>query len=311
MNILFAGTPEFASTALAALLASSHSVLAVYTQPDRPAGRGRKYQASPVKQFAQAHGLPILQPETLRDAHEQTRLHDFAADVMVVAAYGLLLPKAVLRTPRLGCINLHASLLPSFRGAAPIQRAILAGDQETGISIMQMALRLDSGPILLQQTCPILSTDTATTLHDRLATLGASMIVGALDDLAQGMLSPKPQDEALATYATKLDKAEAGLNWSQSAQALDRQVRAFNPYPIAQTQTGQTIVRIWQASIDTHTTSATPGTILESNRNGISVATGDSTLILRTIQLPGARPLDVAEVLNAHAHLFQPGSVRR
>ncbi|CAK0770531.1 10-formyltetrahydrofolate:L-methionyl-tRNA(fMet) N-formyltransferase [Gammaproteobacteria bacterium] len=310
MKLLFAGTPEFAATALAALLASSHSVSAVYTQPDRPAGRGRKLQASPVKTLAEAHHLPVLQPETLRDKDEQARLREFGAEVMVVAAYGLILPRAVLAAPRLGCLNIHASLLPRWRGAAPIQRALLAGDSETGITIMQVARRLDSGPMLSRRICPILPTDTAATLHDRLAALGAEAIVAALDDLTRGILIGEPQDEAQATYAAKLDKVEAWLDWHRSAQELERQVRAFDPYPVAQTHSGATVVRVWQAMVGTGNYGGeAPGTVLEASRSGVSVVTGDGVLILRKIQLPGGRPLEVAEVLNAHARLFQTGTV--
>lgn len=312
MKLLFAGTPEFAATALAALLTSSHSVIAVYTQPDRPAGRGRKLQASPVKMLAQSHHLPVLQPETLRDQDEQTRLRDFGVDVMVVAAYGLILPKAVLVAPRLGCINIHASLLPRWRGAAPIQRALLAGDTESGITIMRMKHRLDSGPILSQQICPILSTDTAATLHDRLANIGAEAIVETLNHLARGSVISKPQDETQVTYATKLHKDEAWLDWRQNAKELERRVRAFEPYPVAQTRSNETVIRIWQAVVrtgDDIALTATPGTVLEATRAGVSVASGDGILILRKIQLPGGRPLEAGELLNAHASLFQRGIV--
>ena len=310
MKLLFAGTPEFAATALAALLLSPHPVLAVYTQPDRPAGRGRKLQASPVKQLATAYGLAVFQPDTLRNQDEQARLRDFAADVLVVAAYGLILPQAVLRAPRLGCINIHASLLPRWRGAAPIQRAILAGDHETGITIMQMERRLDSGPMFLQRVCPILPTDDAETLHTRLATLGAHAIVEVLDGLTQGALSTQPQDESQATYAAK-----SNLDWHRSAQELARQIRAFNPYPVAQTHADQAIVRVWQATVVACEATylaplvRTPGTILAANRAGVSVATGDGILVLRKVQLPGGRVLDIADVLNAHSHPFPPGRV--
>ncbi|CAK0763244.1 Methionyl-tRNA formyltransferase [Gammaproteobacteria bacterium] len=312
MKILFAGTPEFAATALAALLDSSHSILAVYTQPDRPAGRGRKLQVSPVKRLAEAHNLRVFQPETLRDLAEQARLRDFGAEVMVVAAYGLILPKAVLAAPRLGCFNIHASLLPRWRGAAPIQRALLAGDSESGISIMRMQRRLDSGPLLLRRICPILHADTAATLHDRLAALGARAIIDALDEVARGNPLLEPQDDTQVTHAAKLDKAEAWLNWGSGAQELERQVRAFDPYPVAQTRSGNTVVRIWRADFvpaNQITPEAGPGTILAVDRAGVSVASGNGILILRRIQLPGGRPLEIAEVLNAHLHLFRRGTI--
>ncbi|CAK0756783.1 10-formyltetrahydrofolate:L-methionyl-tRNA(fMet) N-formyltransferase [Gammaproteobacteria bacterium] len=312
MKLLFAGTPEFAATALTALLNSSHSVDAIYTQPDRPAGRGRKLQASPVKILAEAHHLPVLQPETLRDKDEQIRLREFGVDVMVVAAYGLILPRAVLMAPRLGCLNIHASLLPRWRGAAPIQRALLAGDEESGVTIMQMERRLDTGPMLSSHTCPILPTDTAATLHDRLAAMGASAIVEVLDNLERGGINPQSQDETRTTYATKLDKTEAKLDWQRSAQELARQVRAFDPYPVAQTYSGETVIRVWQATAtsDAIPSGIVPGTILTTNRTGVSVATSDGILVLHKVQLPGGRPLKIAEILNAsHARLFQPGIV--
>ena len=312
MKLLFAGTPEFAATALAAILDSPHSVVAVYTQPDRPAGRGRKLQASSVKMLAESYHLPVIQPETLRDKGEQARLRKFEVDVMIIAAYGLILPKAVLTAPRLGCLNIHASLLPRWRGAAPIQRALLAGDSESGVTIMQVERRLDSGPMLLSRVCPILPTDTAATLHDRLATMGASTIVEVLNGLEQGIFSPESQDETRATYATKLDKVEARLDWQRSAQELARQVRAFDPYPIAQTYSGESVIRVWQAieKRDSLPQGITPGTILEASRAGVFVATGDGILILRKVQLPGGRPLEIVEVLNAaRACLFQPGTI--
>ena len=310
LKILFAGTPEFATVALNALLAASYPIVAVYTQPDRPAGRGRKPQPSPVKIRALEHHLPVIQPLTLRDPHEHDRLRAFQPDVMVVAAYGLLLPRPVLPIPPLGCLNIHASLLPRWRGAAPIQRAILAGDSETGISIMRMKQRLDSGPIIVQRACPILPTDTAATLHDRLAQLGAQAILETLAELTRTKkIISRAQDESLVTYAAKLEKNEAWLDWRRDAVELERQVRAFNPYPIAQTQSATTVIRVWQASVSDLNSAAVPGTIVESHRSGIKVATGNGTLILHKIQLPGGRPLEVFAVLNSRAGLFPPGRV--
>ena len=233
LNIIFAGTPDFAAVALAALLESEHNVIAVYTQPDRPAGRGRKLKASPVKQLALEHNLPVLQPTSLKGAEEQQQLADFQPDLMVVAAYGLLLPKVVLETPRYGCLNIHASLLPRWRGAAPIQRAILAGDSESGVTIMQMDEGLDTGGMLYKLTTPIDDGDSAQQLHDRLAELGADALLQTLAKLPGG-LEPEPQDEAQATYAKKLDKQEAAIDWTHSARQITRQINAFNPWPVVE-----------------------------------------------------------------------------
>ncbi|CAK0778766.1 10-formyltetrahydrofolate:L-methionyl-tRNA(fMet) N-formyltransferase [Gammaproteobacteria bacterium] len=310
MKLLFAGTPEFAAVTLDALLRSHHSVAAVYTQPDRPAGRGQKLQFSPVKTLALAHHLPVLQPETLRNPEEQARFSSFGADALIVAAYGLILPSVVLNTPKLGCINVHASLLPRWRGAAPIQRALLAGDKVTGISIMQIALKLDSGAVWLRKTCQITPEDTAETLHNRLATLGAEALLEVLGGLGKETSHvPEPQDETQVTYAAKLEKSEAEIDWNQSTQEIDRKIRAFYPYPIAQTNTGATTVRIWQAFPEAGGEGNHPGVILHSSKSGIRVATGNGIIAIQRLQLPGRKPLTVAEILNSHAHLFPVGKV--
>ncbi|WP_018953629.1 methionyl-tRNA formyltransferase [Thioalkalivibrio sulfidiphilus] len=297
LRIVYAGTPEFAVPALQALIDSPHQVVAVYTQPDRPAGRGRKLTPSPVKRLALEHGIPVEQPERLKSPEVQARLRAYAPDVMVVAAYGLILPRAVLEIPTHGCLNIHASLLPRWRGAAPIQRAILAGDAETGVTLMQMAPGLDTGDMLLKAVTPIGPADTAQDLHDRLAEQGAQLLLVCLEDLQAGRLRPEPQDEALATYAEKLSKAEAELDWFLSAAVLDRQVRAFNPWPVAYTHLDGETLRIWAAEPVASAVTATPGSVVAEGPQGIDVATGEGLLRLNRIQFPGGRPLTAAQVV--------------
>lgn len=298
LRIVFAGTPEFAVPSLRALVQAGHALRGVYTQPDRPAGRGGKLRASPVKQFAIARGLPVFQPESLRG--EAARLADLAAEVMVVVAYGLILPKAVLALPRLGCINVHASLLPRWRGAAPIARALEAGDGVTGITLMQMDAGLDTGAILSQVETPIVDTDTAATLHDRLAELGANALIAALPRLAAGTLPARAQDDAAACYAPKLSKAEAELDWRQPAAVLARKVRAFNPYPVARTYCAHGVLRIWSAAAEPAAAGAAPGEVIAADAGGIRVACGEGVLRIRRLQLAGGRPLDAAAFLNGH-----------
>jgi len=301
LNIVYAGTPEFAATALAALLKTEHHISAVYTQPDRPAGRGRKLKASPVKELALEHHIEVRQPESLKDAEIQQALAELKPDVMIVAAYGLLLPPEVLAIPRLGCLNIHASILPRWRGAAPIQRAILAGDSETGVTIMQMDVGLDTGDMLYKLATPITTEDNAQRLHDRLAELGAEAIVEALAAIQAGTLTPEPQDDSLANYAKKLNKTEATIDWLQPAAQIARQVAAFNPWPVAQTQLEEQVLRIWEAEPLSEASGAPPGTVVAEGKQGIDVACGEGTLRLKRLQLPGGKPLTAAEFLNGRS----------
>jgi methionyl-tRNA formyltransferase len=286
--------------ALEALLRSAHRVVAVYTQPDRPAGRGQQLAASAVKQCAVRHGLPVEQPVTLREPAAVEQLQRWSADVMVVAAYGLLLPQSILQTPRLGCINIHASLLPRWRGAAPIQRAIAAGDAQTGVTIMQMEAGLDTGPMLLTRAVSIDARETAATLHDRLATLGAQALLDALDEIAAGTARPRVQPADGVTYATKLRKEEAVIDWSRSAAEIDRQIRAFDPWPVAETRWNGQQLRVWQAMPIDSTASRSPGAVLATSAAGIDVRTGNGVLRLTKVQSAGRKAMSAAEFLKAH-----------
>lgn len=292
--------------ALAALIDTPHEILAVYTQPDRPAGRGRKLKPGPVKQLALQHQLPVLQPASLKTAETIEELRAHEADVMVVAAYGLLLPPEVLQIPRYGCLNIHASLLPRWRGAAPIQRAILAGDSQSGITIMQMDAGLDTGPMLLKKSCPITQEDTSASLHDRLATLGAKAIVEALNQLSD--LKALPQDESQVTYASKLSKSEALIDWHSSAEELAHLVRAFNSWPVAQTTVNGQALRIWTAQPLTEQTKDAAGTVIRSERQGIDVACGNGVLRITRLQPAGSKPMDPADFLNGRPDMLAPGT---
>ncbi|MCQ3923493.1 MAG: methionyl-tRNA formyltransferase [Rhodocyclaceae bacterium] len=303
MRVVFAGTPEFAAQALAAILADGNEVVLVLTQPDRPAGRGMSLQASPVKQLALQHGLPVHQPSSLKSEDACQPIIEARPDVMVVAAYGLILPQAALDIPRLGCLNIHASLLPRWRGAAPIQRAILAGDAKTGVTIMRMEAGLDSGPMLLKESLPIADTDTAGTLHDKLAALGARLIVEALPKLERGELPGDIQPEEGVTYAAKLEKAEAALDWRRPALLLDRAVRAFNPFPGATAQMDGQIIKIWRVAAVPGT--GEPGTVLAAGADGIVVACGEGALCLTELQKAGGKRLPAADFLRGFA--LKPG----
>jgi methionyl-tRNA formyltransferase len=303
MRIVFAGTPDFAVASLAAA-ARQHEVVAVYTQPDRPAGRGRGLMPSPVKLDAIARGIPVFQPETLKTPEAQQQLRDLQPDLMIVVAYGLILPKAVLAIPTHGCWNVHASLLPRWRGAAPIQRAIEAGDAETGVCLMQMEAGLDTGPVLLRQHTAISDTDTGGQLHDRLAQMGAQVLSDGLGLLRAGLKPvPQVQPEAGVTYAHKLDKAEARLDWSRDAAQLARTVRAFNPWPIAEASLAGERVRIHGAVAITDNLGKAPGTVIAASREGIDIACGQGALRLRVVQREGGKAITAADYLNARRDL--------
>ncbi|KAB2928097.1 MAG: methionyl-tRNA formyltransferase [Dechloromonas sp.] len=295
MRVIFAGTPEFAAQALRAIAGAGHEVAVVLTQPDRPAGRGMALQASAVKQVAIEHGIEVFQPPGLKDAGAQARLAAVGADVMVVAAYGLILPQAVLDLPRFGCLNIHASLLPRWRGAAPIQRALLAGDAETGVCIMQMEAGLDTGPVLLRESLPIAAEDTAATLHDKLAALGARLVVDALAGLP---LPAAVQATEGVTYAHKIEKAEALIDWTRPAVELDRHIRAFNPFPGAQAHFAGQVVKLWRACpMDGM---GLPGSVLAVDRRQIVVACGEGALAVSELQKSGGKRLPVQQFLAGH-----------
>ncbi|GJA46350.1 methionyl-tRNA formyltransferase [Aeromonas caviae] len=308
LKLIFAGTPDFAARHLAALLSSGHEVVAVYTQPDKPAGRGQKLTASPVKELALAHDLPVYQPASLRNEAAQAELAALGADLMVVVAYGLILPKAVLDTPRLGCINVHGSLLPRWRGAAPIQRSIWAGDAETGVTIMQMDVGLDTGAMIRKVTCPIASDETSASLYDKLAGLGPQALVDTLDAMAAGNTAAEPQDDALANYAEKLSKEEARIDWSMDAVAIERCIRAFNPWPISWFDVAGQTVKVWQAEVVAQDHGQAAGTLLKADKQGIEVATGQGVLRLLTLQPPGKKAMSVSDLLNSRRDWFEPGT---
>lgn len=295
LRIIFAGTPDFAAPALAALIEAGHKIVLVLTQPDRPSGRGMKLKASPVKELALQHGIEVFQPETLKDASAQSRIEEAKADVMIVAAYGLIIPTNVLNMPRLGCYNIHASLLPRWRGAAPIQRSLLAGDKETGVTIMEVVPALDAGAMISKGIVRITELDTAQTLHDALAKTGAELMVQAMEKLSKnGALDSTPQDESLVTYAEKLQKSEATIDWNKSADAISKQVRAFNPFPVATAILNGEVCRIWMATKKPGKGRA--GEVMATNET-IDVACGEDVLCIHELQLPGGKRLKAREFL--------------
>jgi len=303
LKIIYAGTPDFAVPALQALIDSPHDVVAVYAQPDRPAGRGRKIQFGPVKQVAVDAGIKVEQPLSLKDGDAQKILESFNADVMVVAAYGLILPQVVLELPKYGCLNIHGSLLPRWRGAAPIHRAIQAGDTETGVTIMQMALGLDTGDMLLKVPCPITAQDTGQTIHDRLASDGADALIQVLDLIQEDKLVSEVQDESLTTYAHKLNKAEAEIDWTQSAKQIDQTIRAFNPWPVAFTSFNGKPLRLFMSKVENIVSNEPAGTVISETPDGICVVTGDGVLSFSRLQLPGKKAMDVRDFLNGRSLL--------
>lgn len=299
LSVVFAGTPEFGVPCLDALYHSEHQLKAVYSQPDRPAGRGRQLQASAVKEWALAHDIPVHQPPNFKTPEAIAELAALKPDVLVVIAYGLILPRAVLEIPRLGCVNVHASLLPRWRGASPIQHAILHGDKESGVTIMQMDVGMDTGPMLTKAVCPILDTDTASSLHDKLAQSSIQPLLACLADLAQGKARPEVQDNALATYAGKISKEMARIQWQLSAYEIACSIRAYNPWPVAYTELGTDHIKIHQAQVIESKNGSTPGTILSLDKKGMLVATGNNALLVEKIQFPGSKVLSVADWLNA------------
>lgn len=295
LRIIFAGTPDFAAPALAALIEAGHEIVLVLTQPDRPSGRGMKLKASPVKELALEHDIEVFQPETLKDSAAQSRIEDAKADVIIVAAYGLIIPTNVLNMPRLGCFNIHASLLPRWRGAAPIQRSLLAGDKETGVTIMEVVPALDAGAMISKGVVPITELDTAQTLHDALAKTGADLMVKAMENLSKnGTLASTPQDDSLVTYAEKLQKSEATIDWNKSADAISKQVRAFNPFPVATAMLNGEVCRIWMATKKSGKGLA--GQVVATNET-IDVACGEGVLSIHELQLPGGKRLKAREFL--------------
>lgn len=309
LNIVFAGTPAFGLPCLDALAQSAHHMQAIYTQPDRPAGRGRKLQASAIKEWALAREIPVYQPLNFKNPETVAELAALKPDVLIVIAYGLILPKAVLEIPRLGCVNVHASLLPRWRGASPIQHAILHGDAESGVTIMQMDIGMDTGDMLHKVSCPITTTDTAASLHDKLAQISAQPLLKTLTELSNNTARPEVQNNDLATYAGKINKEDALINWQQTAAEIDQKIRAFNPWPIAYTLLNEEVLRIHQAHVVTTESTQTPGTVLHIDKKGMLIATGQQGILVEKIQLPGGKVITIADWLNSSKSQVHVGSI--
>ncbi len=312
LNIIFAGTPDFAAQHLQALIDSEHKVAAVYCPPDKPAGRGKKLTACATKQLALSHDIPVEQPVNFKAEADQVHLASYEADVMVVVAYGLLLPKVILDAPKYGCINVHGSLLPKWRGAAPIQRSLEAGDPETGVTIMQMDIGLDTGDMILKSSCDITDQDTSASLYEKLAALGPKALLETLDMMSTGEYPKEAQPEALVSYAAKLDKQEADIDWTLAADVIDRKIRAYIPWPVAQfnyidEQEKSHKIRVWQAQAVDHDSTAEPGTVLSADKTGIVVKAGLQAVKLLSLQLPGKKAMSAADVLNGRANWFVVG----
>ncbi|MDN3391346.1 methionyl-tRNA formyltransferase [Pseudoalteromonas sp. APC 3691] len=307
LRIIFAGTPDFAARHLQALIQSEHQIVGVYSQPDRPAGRGKKLKASEVKELALEHNLPVFQPQSLKNDEALAELTSLNADIMIVVAYGLILPKAILEAPRLGCLNVHGSILPRWRGAAPIQRAIWAGDEQTGVTIMQMDEGLDTGDMLHISRCPISTTETSASLYTKLAELGPDALIETINKLANGEITPEPQNDELANYAKKLSKEEADIDWSMSALQIERNIRSFNPWPMCFTQMGGQTVKIHQAQVVLQ--SGDPGQILSSDKNGVVVACGEHALCITQLQPQGKKPMAINDFLNGRSDWVTPGTI--
>ncbi|GKX55445.1 methionyl-tRNA formyltransferase [Leminorella grimontii] len=308
LRIIFAGTPDFAARHLDALLSSRHTVVAAFTQPDRPAGRGNRLTPSPVKELALRHQVPVFQPASLRPEENQRLVAELNADVMVVVAYGLILPQAVLDMPPLGCINVHGSLLPRWRGAAPIQRSLWAGDAETGVTIMQMDAGLDTGDMLYKLSCPILAEDTSATLYDKLAELGPHGLLETLEQLASGTAVAQKQDDSQANYAQKLSKEEARLDWTLSAAQLERCIRAFNPWPVSYFTIDEQPVKVWAATVIDKKITEAPGTIIAADKSGIQIATAEGVLNMTQLQPAGKKAMSAQDILNSRREWFIPGN---
>lgn len=308
MRIVFAGTPEFGIPSLKAL-AQVHEIVGIYTQPDRPAGRGRKIQASCIKEWGIQNHIPIYQPLNFKDPTAVSELDKLKPDVMVVIAYGLILPHSILNLPKFGCVNVHASLLPRWRGASPIQHAILYGDKESGVSIMQMDKGMDTGPVYTEVKCPIHPADTANDLHDRLATMSVEPLLHTLNGLSAGTIKAKPQEDALATYAPKINKQDALIKWDKPANEINQQIRAFNPWPVAYTSNYHSLLKVYEAEIVERSTIKKPGIILAIDKNGLLISTGENDLLVKKIQFPGGKVLTVQQWLNANNKELQIGDI--